>query len=75
MVLCQLQKKKTSLMDCYNSEEIGKQIQVVQLEQNLLLLYGQMYTGDEQQCHRDMGRCWGCYRTPGQTHNQDLNRQ
>ena len=44
-------------------------------KQTIPLPYGQMYTGEEQQCHRDMGRCWDCYRTPGQTHNQGLNRQ
>ena len=43
-------------------------------KQTIPLPYGQMYTGEEQQCHRDMGRSRGCYRTPGQTHNRDLNR-
>ena len=34
-----------------------------------------MCTGEEQLCYKSMGKFWGCYRTPGQNHNQGLKRQ
>jgi len=31
-----------------------------------------MYTGVEQLRYKGRDMCWGCYRIPEQSHNQDL---